>query len=106
MDALGIATVDSITYAATAGLPFAPSRSFSSMTDEDVINLRTLQRLVLLLSGIQENESSITVRAFACLVSHGHHGLRTLLFEEKKMNLHPRFSWKFYITKGGIRAKV
>ncbi|KAH7835251.1 hypothetical protein Vadar_024392 [Vaccinium darrowii] len=60
LDALGIATVDSITYAATAGLPFAPSRSFSSMTDEDVINLRTLQRLVLLLSGIQENESSIT----------------------------------------------
>lgn len=60
LDALGIATMDSITYAATAGLPFAPSRSFSSMTDEDVINLRTLQRLVLLLSGIQENESSIT----------------------------------------------
>ncbi|KAI8531605.1 hypothetical protein RHMOL_Rhmol11G0149300 [Rhododendron molle] len=60
LDALGIATVDSISSTATASLPFAPSGSFSSMTDEDVINLRTLQRLVLLLSGIQTSESSTT----------------------------------------------
>ncbi|KAG5525381.1 hypothetical protein RHGRI_031895 [Rhododendron griersonianum] len=60
LDALGIATMDSISSRATASLPFAPSGSFSSMTDEDVINLRTLQRLVLLLSGIQTSESSTT----------------------------------------------
>ncbi|XP_058188860.1 uncharacterized aarF domain-containing protein kinase At1g71810, chloroplastic isoform X1 [Rhododendron vialii] len=60
LDALSIATMDSISSTATASLPFAPSGSFSSMTDEDVINLRTLQRLVLLLSGIQTSESSTT----------------------------------------------
>ncbi|KAF7127425.1 hypothetical protein RHSIM_Rhsim11G0089800 [Rhododendron simsii] len=60
LDALGIATMDSISSTATARLPFAPSGSFCSMTDEDVINLRTLQRLVLLLSGIQTSERSTT----------------------------------------------
>lgn len=54
LDALGLATLDSITSA----LPFAASTSYSSMTDEDIINLRTLRRLLLLLSGIQQNESS------------------------------------------------
>ncbi|XP_057502256.1 uncharacterized aarF domain-containing protein kinase At1g71810, chloroplastic isoform X2 [Actinidia eriantha] len=58
LDALGLATMDSITSATTAGLPFAASQSSSSMTDEDINNLRTLQRLVLLLSGLQMNESS------------------------------------------------
>uniref|UniRef100_A0A5B7BC16 ABC1 atypical kinase-like domain-containing protein n=1 Tax=Davidia involucrata TaxID=16924 RepID=A0A5B7BC16_DAVIN len=58
LDALGLATMDSITSAATASLPFVGSLSFSSMTDEDVINLRTLRHLVLLLSGLQKNESS------------------------------------------------
>ncbi|KAA8537986.1 hypothetical protein F0562_027433 [Nyssa sinensis] len=58
LDALGLATVESITSAATASLPFVGSFSFSSMSDEDVINLRNLRRLVLLLSGLQKNESS------------------------------------------------
>lgn len=62
MDALGLATLDSITSA----LPFAASTSYSSMTDEDIINLRTLRRLLLLLSGIQQNESSNMVRCFSC----------------------------------------
>ncbi|THF97794.1 hypothetical protein TEA_013392 [Camellia sinensis var. sinensis] len=67
LDALGLATVDCITSAATAGLPFAASLSSSSMTEEDITNLRTFQRLVLLLSGVPKNESSNTVRAFARL---------------------------------------
>ncbi|XP_057502259.1 uncharacterized aarF domain-containing protein kinase At1g71810, chloroplastic isoform X5 [Actinidia eriantha] len=64
LDALGLATMDSITSATTAGLPFAASQSSSSMTDEDINNLRTLQRLVLLLSGLQMNESSNPVKPF------------------------------------------
>ncbi|KAL7176082.1 hypothetical protein ACSBR2_029623 [Camellia fascicularis] len=60
LDALGLATVDCITSAATAGLPFAASLSSSSMTEEDIMNLRTFQRLVLLLSGVPKNESSNT----------------------------------------------
>ncbi|GMP80066.1 hypothetical protein CsSME_00035304 [Camellia sinensis var. sinensis] len=60
LDALGLATVDCITSAATAGLPFAASLSSSSMTEEDITNLRTFQRLVLLLSGVPKNESSNT----------------------------------------------
>ncbi|KAJ0742277.1 putative ABC-type Cd(2+) transporter [Helianthus annuus] len=50
LDALGVATLDSWTSAATANLPFAPSPP-SSLTDEDMINLRNLHRLLQLLSG-------------------------------------------------------
>ncbi|KAL6984236.1 hypothetical protein U1Q18_017613 [Sarracenia purpurea var. burkii] len=57
LDALGLATMDSLTFAATASLPFAASPFSSLMTDEDIINLRTLNRLVLLLSGLQKNGS-------------------------------------------------
>ncbi|KAI3459985.1 hypothetical protein Pfo_016648 [Paulownia fortunei] len=58
LDALGLATLDSITSAVTANLPFRPY-SFSSMTDEDITNLRTLRRLMLLLSGLQQAETSV-----------------------------------------------
>ncbi|KAG8369252.1 hypothetical protein BUALT_Bualt15G0132200 [Buddleja alternifolia] len=54
LDALGVATLNSM----TANLPFGPS-SVSSMTDEDITNLRTLRRLMLLLSGLQQTETSV-----------------------------------------------
>ncbi|KAM3361306.1 putative aarF domain-containing protein kinase, chloroplastic [Capsicum galapagoense] len=56
MDALGVATLDSVTNAVATRLPFSPSRP-SSMTDEDITNLRNLQRLLLLISGLRENEN-------------------------------------------------
>ncbi|KAL3371426.1 hypothetical protein AABB24_008129 [Solanum stoloniferum] len=56
MVALGVATLDSVTNAVATSLPFSPSRP-SSMTDEDITNLRNLQRLLLLISGLQENEN-------------------------------------------------
>lgn len=56
MVALGVATVDSVTNAVATTLPFSPSQP-SSMTDEDITNLRNLQRLLLLISGLQENEN-------------------------------------------------
>ncbi|KAK4434149.1 putative aarF domain-containing protein kinase, chloroplastic [Sesamum alatum] len=58
LDALGVATLDSVTSAMTANLPFRPN-SISSMTDEDMTNLRTLRRLMLLLSGLQQTETSV-----------------------------------------------
>ncbi|KAG5612471.1 hypothetical protein H5410_023752 [Solanum commersonii] len=56
MVALGVATLDSVTNAVATSLPFSPSRP-SSMTDEDITNLRNLQRLLLLISGLRENEN-------------------------------------------------
>ncbi|KAK4601593.1 hypothetical protein RGQ29_010954 [Quercus rubra] len=58
LDALGIATLDSITSTATASIPFISFFSFSSMTDEDKVNLRTLHRLMLLVSGHQSTENT------------------------------------------------
>ena len=58
LDALGLATLDSITSVTATTLPFSASRPFSSMTDDDINNLRTLRRLLLLLSGPQKTESS------------------------------------------------
>ena len=65
LDALGLATLDSITSTATASIPFISFLSFSSMTDEDMVNLRTLHRLMLLMSGYQWTKNTNTVRAFA-----------------------------------------
>ncbi|XP_034228591.1 uncharacterized aarF domain-containing protein kinase At1g71810, chloroplastic-like isoform X2 [Prunus dulcis] len=61
LDALGLATLDSITTLATASIPFTSTFSFSTMTNEDKINLRTLHRLLLLLSGLQGIENSKAV---------------------------------------------
>ncbi|XP_056164214.1 uncharacterized aarF domain-containing protein kinase At1g71810, chloroplastic isoform X2 [Syzygium oleosum] len=57
VDALGLATVDSLTSAAVSYIPFGTSFSFSALTDEDITNLKTLRRLLLLLSGFPSNES-------------------------------------------------
>nr|GMC56451.1 uncharacterized aarF domain-containing protein kinase At1g71810, chloroplastic isoform X1 [Ipomoea batatas] len=53
LDALGLATLESV----SANLPFSSSDSFSSMTDEDIMNLRNLQRLVLFLQGLDKRPS-------------------------------------------------
>ena len=64
MDAFGLATLDSVASSLTARVPFSGSPSFSLMTDEDSANLRTLQRLVSLLSGLQEDRKTGLVRDF------------------------------------------
>ncbi|PRQ24524.1 putative cadmium-transporting ATPase [Rosa chinensis] len=61
LDALGLATLDSLTTVATTNVPLIAPFSFSTMTNEDKINLRTLRRLLLLLSGSQRNENSKAV---------------------------------------------
>lgn len=58
LDALGLATLDSINSITAPRIPFGSSISVSMMTNEDVNNLRTLNRLILLLSGSQENLSN------------------------------------------------
>lgn len=56
LDALGLAAVESVASTVTANIPFFGSQSFSLMNNEDIKNLRTLRRLVLLLSGLREND--------------------------------------------------
>ncbi|CAH9128782.1 unnamed protein product [Cuscuta epithymum] len=53
LDALGLATFDSITTVST-NLALSSSYSFSLMTDEDIVNLRNLQRLILFLQGLDK----------------------------------------------------
>ncbi|KAL5560070.1 hypothetical protein UlMin_036281 [Ulmus minor] len=54
LDALGLAMLDSI----SARFPFGAFFFSSTMTDEDKTNLRTLRRLLLLLSRLEEKENS------------------------------------------------
>ncbi|TYI77282.1 hypothetical protein E1A91_D06G133500v1 [Gossypium mustelinum] len=57
LDALGLATLDSLTSVATTRIPFTGS-SVSFMSKEDMINLRTFHRLMLLLAGLESNKKS------------------------------------------------
>ncbi|KAF3445345.1 hypothetical protein FNV43_RR10521 [Rhamnella rubrinervis] len=58
LDALGLATLDSVSSMAIANLPFGDTFSFSTMTAEDKNNLRTLYHLMLLFSRLQSSEGS------------------------------------------------
>ncbi|CAI9116418.1 OLC1v1017558C1 [Oldenlandia corymbosa var. corymbosa] len=55
LDALGIATLDSVASSMIANIPFSGSRSSSLLNDEDIVNLKTFRRLMLLLSGFRES---------------------------------------------------
>ncbi|CAL9755466.1 unnamed protein product [Musa acuminata subsp. burmannicoides] len=57
IDALGLATLETLTSAAAARLPFTIGYSSSFMDNEDIANLRTLNRLLLLPSRLQKNEN-------------------------------------------------
>uniref|UniRef100_A0A1D1ZD80 Putative aarF domain-containing protein kinase At1g71810, chloroplastic n=1 Tax=Anthurium amnicola TaxID=1678845 RepID=A0A1D1ZD80_9ARAE len=61
LDALGLAALDSVTYASASRVPFILPSSSSFMADEDIANLRTLHRLLLLLSSLQNNGGSHSV---------------------------------------------
>ncbi|KAK7315400.1 hypothetical protein VNO77_33946 [Canavalia gladiata] len=56
LDALGLATVETV----AARVPFSAFYFSSLMTEEDIINLRTFQRLMLLLLGTRRKEDSNT----------------------------------------------
>ncbi|KAI9073311.1 hypothetical protein K1719_044719 [Acacia pycnantha] len=58
LDALGLATLDSITSTAAANIPFIAFFTYPLMTNEDVNNLRTFQRLVVLMLGSKRGEDS------------------------------------------------
>ena len=57
LDALGLATLET----AAARVPFSTLFFSPLMTEEDLINLRTFQRLMLLLLGTRRKEDN-TVR--------------------------------------------
>ncbi|PKA66608.1 putative aarF domain-containing protein kinase [Apostasia shenzhenica] len=60
LDALGLAILDYIASDSALRLPFAIQLSSVSVADEDLMNLRTLHRLLLLLSRLQKQESPST----------------------------------------------
>ncbi|XP_038699504.1 uncharacterized aarF domain-containing protein kinase At1g71810, chloroplastic [Tripterygium wilfordii] len=62
LDALGVATLDSVTSAAFTSIPFAASFSSPSMTEEDRINLRTFRHLMLLFSGFPSGRAAAEVK--------------------------------------------
>ncbi|KAI9112706.1 hypothetical protein K1719_016372 [Acacia pycnantha] len=55
LDALGLATLDSVTSTAAANIPFIAFFTYPLMTNEDVNNLRTFQRLVVLMLGGEDS---------------------------------------------------
>ncbi|KAJ6791904.1 putative aarF domain-containing protein kinase, chloroplastic [Iris pallida] len=59
LDALGLATLDYVSSAASSRLPLPVSLPSSSVSDEDITNLRTLRRVLLLLSRFQKNEAPL-----------------------------------------------
>ena len=61
LDAFGLATVDSLSNTAASRLLFSASFRSSLLDDEDIQNLRTLRRLLLLISQIQNNGSAPAV---------------------------------------------
>ncbi|TYJ30242.1 hypothetical protein E1A91_A06G119700v1 [Gossypium mustelinum] len=63
LDALGLATLDSLTSAATTRIPFTGS-SVSFMSKEDMINLRTFHRMFL-LAGLESNKKSFELMELA-----------------------------------------
>ncbi|CAF2196092.1 unnamed protein product [Brassica napus] len=56
LDAYGLATLDSFT---STTMPFSSSRPFNSLTEEDMINLRTFYRLISLFSGVRGAETQV-----------------------------------------------
>lgn len=61
LDALGLATLDYVSSAASSRLLLPVSLPSSSVSDEDITNLRTLRRVLLLLSRFQKNEAPLMV---------------------------------------------
>ncbi|MQL86898.1 hypothetical protein Taro_019431, partial [Colocasia esculenta] len=60
LDALGLASLDSATSAAASRVPFLVPFPSPLMADEDIANLRTLRRLLLLLLKLQKNANTLT----------------------------------------------
>ncbi|XP_018455466.1 uncharacterized aarF domain-containing protein kinase At1g71810, chloroplastic isoform X3 [Raphanus sativus] len=56
LDAFGLATLDSFTSVSS----FSGSRPFNSLTEEDITNLRTFNRLISLFSGMRGDEAVST----------------------------------------------
>ena len=92
VDAFGRATLDSLTSMANTSIPFAASSS--SMTKEDMVNLRTFRRLMLLLSGFQKNGGSPVVRSCTYFVRQG--CVHSFSVQGKVRNVPKLFFWMWF----------
>lgn len=93
LDAFGLATLDYLTSMANTSIPFAASSS-SSMTEEDMMNLRTFRRLMLILSGFQKNGGSPVVRSCAYFVRKSL--VHSFSVQGKVINVPKLFFWMWF----------
>ncbi|KAJ6685164.1 CHAPERONE-ACTIVITY OF BC1 COMPLEX CABC1 -RELATED [Salix purpurea] len=93
VDAFGRATLDSLTSMANTSIPFAASSS-SSMTKEDMVNLRTFRRLMLLLAGLQKNGGSPVVRSCTYFVRQS--WVHSFSVQGKVRNVPKLFFWMWF----------
>ncbi|KAJ6337187.1 hypothetical protein OIU76_006960 [Salix suchowensis] len=94
VDAFGRATLDSLTSMANTSIPFAASSS-SLMTKEDMVNLRTFRRLMLLLAGFQKNGGSPEVRSCTYFVRQS--WVHSFSVQGKVRNVPKLFFWMWFI---------
>ncbi|KAM0842246.1 hypothetical protein ACQ4PT_058486 [Festuca glaucescens] len=90
LDALGVATLSSVTSAAASRFPFAPSPS-SSLNNEEVTNLRNLYRLLLLLSQTPQKENSSPAPGYESTREKGDDSMDDVSLVLKEMRSLPEF---------------
>jgi len=90
LDALGVATLSSVTSAAASRLPFAPSPS-PSLNTQEATNLRNLYRLLLLLSKNPQKEISSRAPGYESTGEKGDDGADDISLVLNEMRSFPEF---------------
>ncbi|VAH53437.1 unnamed protein product [Triticum turgidum subsp. durum] len=90
LDALGVATLSSVTSAAASRLPFAPSPS-PSLNNEEATNLRNLYRLLLLVAKTPQKENSSRASGYESTGEKGDDGADDMSLVLNEMRSFPEF---------------
>ncbi|KAM3390832.1 hypothetical protein ACQJBY_012446 [Aegilops geniculata] len=90
LDALGVATLSSVTSAAASRLPFAPSPS-PSLNNEEATNLRNLYRLLLLVAKTPQKENSSRAPGHESTGEKGDDGADDMSLVLNEMRSFPEF---------------
>ncbi|KAI5010118.1 hypothetical protein ZWY2020_012255 [Hordeum vulgare] len=90
LDALGVATLSSVTSAAASRLPFAPSSS-PSLNNEEATNLRNLYRLLQLVSKTPQKENTSRAPGYESTGEKGDDGTNDISLVLNEMRSFPEF---------------
>lgn len=90
LDALGVATLSSVTSAAASRLPFAPSSS-PSLNNEEATNLRNLYRLLQLVSKTPQKENTSWAPGYESTGEKGDDGTDDISLVLNEMRSFPEF---------------